>query len=357
MSRSHVAIASVLVVLVACGGRRAARDPDFHNALKSGPVDGPSSEPAEEPEPAKTEVTATITNAGELYSSINLGDCLVWPSEWVKKHGGADAWGGWYPANGMTGKVLATSKHCSDTSVTVFIIDFGNDHYAALNNKGLSFSKGAAPVAAPVAPKGGPVVKIVSAGKVYPLINTGDCITWPDAISKANGGSGAWDGWSPKNGDVGLAVAKSKHCSQSVTVVIVKIGDHYVPIDEKGVIYVSGDGEQVPWAGSGASASVPKSGSSSGSTAGAGTVESGRVRLVDVGFVYATINTSTCLEWPDEEMKKLGGSSSWGGWKPKNGDTGVVLGKATHCTSGVTVLFVRIDNHVVPIGKQGVAPE
>ncbi|MBI2388126.1 MAG: hypothetical protein HYV09_00805 [Deltaproteobacteria bacterium] len=349
MSRAHLAIASVLVVLVACGGRKAGRDPDFGNALKSGSVEPPS-EPTAEPEPEKTEITATITNAGELYSTINLGDCLVWPSDWAKKHGGSNAWGGWYPANGMTGKVVATSKHCSDSSVTVFIIDFGDDHFAALNNKGLSFSKGAAPAAAPVAPKGGPAVKIVSAGKVYPMINTGDCLTWPDAMSKANGGTGAWGGWSPKNGDVGLAVAKSKHCSQAVTVIIVKIGDHYVPIDEKGLIYVSGDGDQVPWATGGGS---PKP----MSTAGAGTVESGRVRLVDVGQVYATINTSTCLEWPDEEMKKLGGSSSWGGWKPKNGDAGVVLGKATHCTSGKIVLFVRVDNHVVPIAKDGVAPE
>jgi len=80
---------------------------------------------------------ATIVQQGELYSGANAGDCFTWPSPWVKQHGGYSGWGGWYPANGMTGVVIGTSKHCFDPNVTIYIIDFGADHFAALNQRGI----------------------------------------------------------------------------------------------------------------------------------------------------------------------------------------------------------------------------
>ena len=80
---------------------------------------------------------ATIVQVGELYSTANTIDCFQWPSPWVKEHGGMDGWSGWYPANGMVGMVVGTSTHCHDKEVTIYIIDFGSDHFAPLNQRGI----------------------------------------------------------------------------------------------------------------------------------------------------------------------------------------------------------------------------
>lgn len=341
---------SLAILLGGCA-RKPVRSADFAGFPSGGFTPPPP------PPPAKKR--ATIVNAGELYSSINLSDCITWPSLESKRLGGANAWGGWHPANGMSGVVIGTSSHCNDPSVTVYVIDFGDDHIAALNQKGLSFSDGGggAPPPAPVATAGA-TVRIVAAGKMFDLINTTDCLTWPSPTVKALGGSSGWGAWKPQNGDLGAAIGKTKHCNQkATTVVFVKIGSRYVAIDEKGIEYVSGSPASVPWVTPG-TASPPSSPPPPSSTAGAGTVESGRVRLVDVGEVYASINTSTCLEWPDDATKALAGSNAWGGWSPKNGDVGVVVWKSTHCTKGSVVLIVRVgENRLVAIGKNGVAPE
>lgn len=342
---------SVILTLVGCGGKRAARGPDNELGMLEG---GAWSQP---PKPAKK--TATIIDAGELYSSINTGDCLTWPSPYSKQHGGADAWAGWYPKNGMTGVVAGTSSHCSDTSVTVYIIDFGDGHFAALNNKGVQIGEGGA-TPPPVVASSGPSVKIVSAGKMYDRINEVTCLQWPSPTIKALGGKNAWGGWEPKNGDYGVAIGKSTHCSQSVTVVFVQIGNRYVPIDEMGIVYVTGSGASVPWVSGGAVATPPPPPPVQPTypSAGAGTVESGRVRIVDAGEVYTTINTTDCLQWPDNDTKNQAGKNSWGVWSPKNGDVGVVVWKSAHCSGGNVVLVVRVgDKYLVPIGKKGVAPE
>lgn len=340
MSRLALAL-SLIVVATGCGRKPARGSNDMGGMLDGGGWT--------QPPPAPKKKIATIVDQGELYSSINQGDCITWPSPHSKANGGSNAWGGWYPKNGMSGVVVGSSPHCSNPSLTVYVIDFGDDHYAALNQNGVTISEGDAP--APPATAAQPTVRIVADGKVYPMINGGDCLTWPDAGSKAVGGTSGWGGWSPKNGDTGVAIGKSKHCSQSVTVVFVKIGAKVVAIDEKGLAYLSGSSAAVPWSsGGGASPTY--------STAGAGTVDSGRVRLVDVGEVYTSINTTDCLQWPDDETKKVSGSSAWGGWSPKNGDTGVVVWKSTHCNGTTVVLVVRVsDKYFVPIGKKGVAPE
>ncbi|MBK7397915.1 MAG: hypothetical protein IPJ34_16865 [Myxococcales bacterium] len=344
MSRLALAFASI-VVITGCG-RKPAKGPQNQMGMLEG---GAWTQPEK-----KVQKTATIVDAGELYSSINQGDCIPWPSAHVKQAGGTSGWGGWYPKNGMSGTVVSSSPHCSNPGLTVYIVDFGDNHYAALNQNGVTISEGgsAPPVAAAA-----PTVRIVSAGKVYPMINTGDCLTWPDASSKALGGTNGWGGWSPQNGDTGVAIGKSKHCSQSVTVVFVKIGAKVVPIDEKGIAYVTGSTAAVPWAGTpGVAVTTPTPGPVS--KVGAGTVDSGRVRLVDVGEVYTSINTTDCLQWPDDETKKLSGSSAWAGWSPKDGDVGVVVWKSAHCNGTTTVLVVRVaDKYFVPIGKKGVAPE
>ncbi len=311
-----------------------------------------------QPPPAPAKKTATITDAGELYSTINTGDCVTWPNEHVKTHAGSDSWGDWYPKNGMSGAVVGTSSHCSDSSVTVYIIDFGDSHYAALNNKGVALGDGGS--APPQNVASGPSVKFVSVGKMYDLINQTTCVMWPSPTVKALGGKNAWGGWEPKNGDVGVAIGKSTHCSQSVTVVFVQVGSRYVPIDEKGIVYLNGSTANVPWVtGGGAVATPPPPPPpTTYPTAGAGTVESGRVRIVDAGEVYTTINTTECLQWPDTDTKTLSGSNSWAGWSPKTGDVGVVVWKSTHCTGGNVVLVVRVGGkYLVPIGKKGVAPE
>lgn len=78
-----------------------------------------------------------------------------------------------------------------------------------------------------------------------------------------------------------------------------------------------------------------------------------RWRIRDAGDVYPSINTTDCLAWPSPDAKLRGGESYWGGWDPKSGDVGVVLGVARHCSQEVDVVFLEIGNVVVAIGAQG----
>ncbi len=81
------------------------------------------------------------------------------------------------------------------------------------------------------------------------------------------------------------------------------------------------------------------------------------VRVVDAGQTYSTINTIDCLGWPSDAIKQAAGLSGWSGWSPKNGDRGVAIGRSKHCFQDVMVIFVRIGEHVVPLGTRGLELE
>lgn len=90
-------------------------------------------------------------------------------------------------------------------------------------------------------------VRLTDIGQTYSSINTIECLGWPSDDIKKVAGSYQWGGFYPKNGDVGVAVGKSVHCFQNdVMVVIVRVGDHYVPVGTRGIVFESGALEDVP---------------------------------------------------------------------------------------------------------------
>lgn len=79
-------------------------------------------------------------------------------------------------------------------------------------------------------------------------------------------------------------------------------------------------------------------------------------RITDAGDVYSTINTSDCLQWPDERTKAAGGASAWGPWHPETGDVGKLIGEARHCGTQRRVMILDVDGHVVPIDAASTEP-
>jgi len=65
-----------------------------------------------------------ITDEGGVYDTINQTDCLAWPNDAMKQQAGSNAWGGYVPAPGETGTVLAVLMHCDGES-QLLILDVG----------------------------------------------------------------------------------------------------------------------------------------------------------------------------------------------------------------------------------------
>lgn len=78
-----------------------------------------------------------------------------------------------------------------------------------------------------------------------------------------------------------------------------------------------------------------------------------QVTIVNSGDMYDLINTTDCLPWPSEDMKTLGGQSAWMGWSPTNGDHGNAIARAKHCFLERTVVFVKVGDHYVVMGSEG----
>ena len=47
-----------------------------------------------------------IEDASKVFSAINGGDALKWPTDFQKEKAGQNAWGDWKPENGMVGEVI-----------------------------------------------------------------------------------------------------------------------------------------------------------------------------------------------------------------------------------------------------------
>lgn len=82
-----------------------------------------------------------ISDAGQLYSTINTIDCLAWPNDDIKTAAGLAGWSGWYPKNGDVGVPISRSIHCFQKDVTVVVVRFG-EHIAPLGSRGLTFERG-----------------------------------------------------------------------------------------------------------------------------------------------------------------------------------------------------------------------
>lgn len=89
-------------------------------------------------------------------------------------------------------------------------------------------------------------VRVVDAGQTYSSINTIECLGWPSEEIKKAAGYLAWGGWSPKNGDRGIAFGRSRHCFQDETVVLVRIGEKIAPLGQKGLELEDGSFDELP---------------------------------------------------------------------------------------------------------------
>ncbi|OAD19389.1 Serine/threonine protein kinase [Candidatus Thiomargarita nelsonii] len=75
-------------------------------------------------------------------------------------------------------------------------------------------------------------------------------------------------------------------------------------------------------------------------------------KIVDVGQIYELINTTECLEWPDEESKQKGGKNGWGSFYPKKDDTGTIVREMKHCHLDDNIYLLQIGQYYVPISSK-----
>ncbi|XP_060592528.1 pecanex-like protein 1 [Ruditapes philippinarum] len=93
--------------------------------------------------------------------------------------------------------------------------------------------------------------KITDVSCVYDSVNLGRRIDvqWPNEEWRNNGGKNVWSGWYPTQGQEGYVVHRWSPCHKETvkrshvdkTIVLLQIGDKYVPIGEQGVQYTGAE--------------------------------------------------------------------------------------------------------------------
>ncbi len=79
-----------------------------------------------------------------------------------------------------------------------------------------------------------------------------------------------------------------------------------------------------------------------------------RVRIVDEGKIYSTINLTDTLKWPSSDIRNKAGSVAWNGWKPKYGDEGTIVGSALYPDTADLIHILRVGDHYVPVAATGI---
>jgi hypothetical protein len=80
------------------------------------------------------------------------------------------------------------------------------------------------------------------------------------------------------------------------------------------------------------------------------------VEITDTAGVYGDLNTTDCISWPSDDVKKRGGTSEWSSWYPSKGDAGYVLSSAYHCSTSTEIVILEMDSgYIVPVAITGVA--
>jgi len=176
--------------------------------------------------------TAKIVNDGKLYSTINRTNCLSWPNEQMKRAGGQDGWGSFYPKNGDVGTIVSEMKHCNNGK-KIYLLKIGN-YYVPLGYDGVKIITSSQPSAR--------TAKITDAGQLYSTINRGNCLSWPNQQMKRAGGKDGWGSFYPKNGDVGTIVSEMKHCNNGKKIYLLKIGNYYAPVGYDGIKILTSSG-------------------------------------------------------------------------------------------------------------------
>ncbi len=86
--------------------------PSTDEPVISPPVDEsatPSSISEEPPPPPRK---AQVIDIGQIYELINTTECLTWPTPDIKKNGGKNGWGEFYPKKGDIGMITKEMQHC-----------------------------------------------------------------------------------------------------------------------------------------------------------------------------------------------------------------------------------------------------
>ncbi len=183
---------------------------------------------------SKREEMAEITNTGELYTTINQGECLPWPDPQLKSKAGQKSWNGYYPRSGEKGPIVWSATHCNGKT-RVYVLKI-KGHFVPIGERGVrklglvpqqSVSLGALEL--------GSTVKVISTGYIYENIARTDCLTWPDPAMKKRGSRAAWGKYTPKNGDVGQVVGRAQHCRKNNDVFLVEIKGNIVPVEGAGL--------------------------------------------------------------------------------------------------------------------------
>lgn len=270
-----------------------------------------------------------ITDAGQLYSTINNGDCIdwSWASPTVRNLAGEKGWAGsFYPKNGDEGEVVFEGKHCN-SGIKLYVLKIGS-YYAVMGENGVRLSSGGA---SPISVKRG---VITNNGKIYPTINQTTCLdwSWSTPAQKSLSGSNGWGNYYPQNGNEGEIVFETMHCDKTTKMYVLKVGTFYVPIAVDGVRLTVG------------------------SSPGTSNLVGRKITISDVGQTYSTINTIDCLDWAwaTPAQKQLSGKGGWAQFYPRNGDTGEIVAVTKHCDSGIAIYIVKIGNYYVPLGATGV---
>lgn len=79
-----------------------------------------------------------------------------------------------------------------------------------------------------------------------------------------------------------------------------------------------------------------------------------RVRIVDGGQVFDALDTTTCVRWPSDEVRRKAGRAAWGAFVPDTGLEGTVLATLAHCDGRTRVVLVAAGQWVVPVTSRGV---
>jgi hypothetical protein len=92
---------------------------------------------------------ATITDTGAHYPDISSQNyaSMPWPSEHVRKLAGKDSGGDWRPVIGMRGFIVSEEMRHPVSRAKLYLIDFGENHYAVFAPRGVDVSEGAGEIA------------------------------------------------------------------------------------------------------------------------------------------------------------------------------------------------------------------
>jgi hypothetical protein len=89
-------------------------------------------------------------------------------------------------------------------------------------------------------------VKIINSKLIYTTINETACLNWSWATEEQKNrcGESGWGNFKPKYGDVGEIITESKHCNTGVRVIIIKMGEYYVPVEDDALVFENSHPDQ-----------------------------------------------------------------------------------------------------------------